>query len=225
MARHDRPSSTSSADRHRGSRATGTPRAPRGIPVQGRAVSIRWVGWTRRARRTGRSGRSATPALLGVERDVVVDQPVRSDQLYQSAGLLPPRDGTVSAHVPPSIQRLAARLADVPIGGCSPPTGPWCGGTRCGAPCTATRPRFRSPSGNFARAVIRLTPRCFPSGPSADRTPSKPSRVDAQVNHPARVLARHSHRRLSRYSSESTRLPTATREIADRMRSIRHIQV
>ncbi|MGW6007610.1 helix-turn-helix domain-containing protein [Streptomyces sp. NPDC055210] len=38
------------------------------------------------------------------------------DQLYRSAGLLPPQDGTVGAHVPPGIQRLAARLGDVPIG-------------------------------------------------------------------------------------------------------------
>ncbi|WP_097872304.1 helix-turn-helix transcriptional regulator [Streptomyces sp. rh34] len=38
------------------------------------------------------------------------------DQLYRSAGLLPPRDGTVSTHVPPGVQRLAARLGDVPIG-------------------------------------------------------------------------------------------------------------
>ncbi|MFD3926062.1 helix-turn-helix transcriptional regulator [Streptomyces sp. NPDC058614] len=38
------------------------------------------------------------------------------DQLFRSAGLLPPRDGTVSTHVPPGIQRLAARLGDVPIG-------------------------------------------------------------------------------------------------------------
>ncbi|MER5422804.1 transcriptional regulator [Streptosporangium roseum] len=38
------------------------------------------------------------------------------DQLYRSAGLLPPQDGTVSTHVPLSIQRLAARLGDVPIG-------------------------------------------------------------------------------------------------------------
>ncbi|MFG2601377.1 helix-turn-helix transcriptional regulator [Streptomyces sp. NPDC048462] len=38
------------------------------------------------------------------------------DQLYRGAGLLPPQDGTVSAHVPPGIQRLAARLGDVPIG-------------------------------------------------------------------------------------------------------------
>lgn len=38
------------------------------------------------------------------------------DQLYRSAGLLPPQDGTISEHVPPGIQRLAARLGDVPIG-------------------------------------------------------------------------------------------------------------
>ncbi|MBD0421522.1 helix-turn-helix domain-containing protein [Streptomyces sp. TRM S81-3] len=38
------------------------------------------------------------------------------DQLYRGAGLLPPQDGTVSAHVPAGIQRLAARLGDVPIG-------------------------------------------------------------------------------------------------------------
>lgn len=38
------------------------------------------------------------------------------DRLYRSAGLLPPQDGTVSAHVPAGIQRLAARLGDVPIG-------------------------------------------------------------------------------------------------------------
>ncbi|MEU6139396.1 helix-turn-helix transcriptional regulator [Streptomyces sp. NPDC047081] len=38
------------------------------------------------------------------------------DQLYRSAGLLPPQDGTVNTHVPPGVQRLAARLGDVPIG-------------------------------------------------------------------------------------------------------------
>ncbi|WP_030614535.1 helix-turn-helix transcriptional regulator [Streptomyces fulvoviolaceus] len=38
------------------------------------------------------------------------------DQLYRGAGLLPPQDGTVGTHVPPGIQRLAARLGDVPIG-------------------------------------------------------------------------------------------------------------
>lgn len=38
------------------------------------------------------------------------------DQLYRAAGLLPPQDGTIGTHVPPGIQRLAARLGDVPIG-------------------------------------------------------------------------------------------------------------
>ncbi|WP_369822049.1 helix-turn-helix transcriptional regulator [Saccharomonospora sp. CUA-673] len=38
------------------------------------------------------------------------------DQLHRGAGLLPPQDGTISAHVPASIQRLAVRLGDVPIG-------------------------------------------------------------------------------------------------------------
>lgn len=38
------------------------------------------------------------------------------DQLYRAAGLLPPQDGTVSTHVPPGVQRLVARLGDVPIG-------------------------------------------------------------------------------------------------------------
>ncbi|MGP3974778.1 helix-turn-helix transcriptional regulator [Streptomyces sp. 8N114] len=38
------------------------------------------------------------------------------DQLYRSAALLPPQDGTISVHVPPGIQRLTARLGDVPVG-------------------------------------------------------------------------------------------------------------
>ncbi|GAB3966437.1 helix-turn-helix transcriptional regulator [Actinoallomurus acanthiterrae] len=38
------------------------------------------------------------------------------DRLYRSAGLLPPQDGTISTHVPPGVQRLAARLGDFPIG-------------------------------------------------------------------------------------------------------------
>ncbi|GGL29375.1 helix-turn-helix transcriptional regulator [Nocardia jinanensis] len=38
------------------------------------------------------------------------------DRLYRSAGLLPPRDETISTQVPPGVARLAARLGDVPIG-------------------------------------------------------------------------------------------------------------
>lgn len=50
-----------------------------------------------------------------LSRTLQLSRPER-DQLYRSAGLLPPQDGTVSTHVPPGIQRLAARLGDVPIG-------------------------------------------------------------------------------------------------------------
>lgn len=38
------------------------------------------------------------------------------DHLHRAAGLLPPQDDTVRTHVPASIQRLAVRLGDVPIG-------------------------------------------------------------------------------------------------------------
>lgn len=50
-----------------------------------------------------------------LSRALQLSRPER-DQLYRSAGLLPPQDGMVSTHVPPGIQRLAARLGDVPIG-------------------------------------------------------------------------------------------------------------
>lgn len=58
--------------------------------------------------------------------------------------VLPTQDGKLSTHVPPGIQRLAARLGDEPIG-CPPSTGPWCGGTPRGAPCTAAPPPSRPP--------------------------------------------------------------------------------
>lgn len=37
------------------------------------------------------------------------------DQLFLSAGLLPPRDGTIDTHVPAGVQRLVARLGDAPL--------------------------------------------------------------------------------------------------------------
>ncbi|WP_280419972.1 helix-turn-helix transcriptional regulator [Nocardia carnea] len=37
------------------------------------------------------------------------------DHLYRLAGLLPPPPGRISRHIPPSIQRLVARLGDLPI--------------------------------------------------------------------------------------------------------------
>lgn len=38
------------------------------------------------------------------------------DQLFLTADLLPPRDGTISTHIPAGVQRLLARLGDSPIG-------------------------------------------------------------------------------------------------------------
>jgi transcriptional regulator with XRE-family HTH domain len=37
------------------------------------------------------------------------------DHLFRLAGLLPPSDRTVPRHIPPSVQRLVARLGEVPI--------------------------------------------------------------------------------------------------------------
>lgn len=63
-------------------------------------------------------GRSKNPSaqVVGALARALQLSHAERDQLYRSAGLLPPQDGTISAHVPPGIQRLAARLGDVPIG-------------------------------------------------------------------------------------------------------------
>ncbi|MCU1527760.1 MAG: family transcriptional regulator [Frondihabitans sp.] len=37
------------------------------------------------------------------------------DHLYRVAGLLPPMPGTVPSHIPPSVQRLVARLGEAPL--------------------------------------------------------------------------------------------------------------
>ncbi|KDN75100.1 helix-turn-helix transcriptional regulator [Streptomyces olindensis] len=63
----------------------------------------------------GRARNPSAQVVGALARTLQLARPER-DQLYRSAGLLPPRDGTVSTHVPPGIQRLAARLGDVPIG-------------------------------------------------------------------------------------------------------------
>ncbi|MPY61352.1 helix-turn-helix transcriptional regulator [Streptomyces spongiae] len=60
--------------------------------------------------------RNPSPQIVGALARALQLSRAERDQLYRSAGLLPPRDGTVSAHVPPGIQRLAARLGDLPIG-------------------------------------------------------------------------------------------------------------
>ncbi|MFC6884521.1 MULTISPECIES: helix-turn-helix transcriptional regulator [Actinomadura] len=63
-------------------------------------------------------GRATSPSAQVVgalARTLQLSRPER-DRLYRSAGLLPPQDGTVGTHVPAGVQRLAARLGDVPIG-------------------------------------------------------------------------------------------------------------
>jgi transcriptional regulator with XRE-family HTH domain len=62
-------------------------------------------------------GRSKNPSaqVVGALARALQLSRAERDQLYRAAGLLPPQDGTVSTHVPPGIQRLAARLGDVPI--------------------------------------------------------------------------------------------------------------
>ncbi|MBZ3904813.1 helix-turn-helix transcriptional regulator [Streptomyces griseiscabiei] len=43
-------------------------------------------------------------------------QPAERDHAYRLAGLLPPQEGTVSAHVPAGVQRMLARLGEFPVG-------------------------------------------------------------------------------------------------------------
>lgn len=63
-------------------------------------------------------GRARNPSAQVVRALARVLQLTRAerDRLHRSAGLLPPQDGTISHHVPASIQRLAVRMGDVPIG-------------------------------------------------------------------------------------------------------------
>ncbi|MFI8952239.1 helix-turn-helix transcriptional regulator [Streptomyces sp. NPDC053750] len=63
-------------------------------------------------------GRATSPSaqVVGALARALQLSRAERDQLYRSARLLPPQDGTVSTHVPAGIQRLAARLNDVPIG-------------------------------------------------------------------------------------------------------------
>ena len=62
-------------------------------------------------------GRATSPSaqvVAAIARALQLSRAER-DRLHLAAGLLPPRDGLVSRHVPPSVQRLAARLGDFPI--------------------------------------------------------------------------------------------------------------
>ncbi|MGW4794707.1 helix-turn-helix transcriptional regulator [Nonomuraea sp. NPDC004297] len=63
----------------------------------------------------GRATNPSSQVVAALARALQLSRAER-DQLHRAAGLLPPQDGTISTHVPPGIQRLAARLGDVPIG-------------------------------------------------------------------------------------------------------------
>jgi transcriptional regulator with XRE-family HTH domain len=63
----------------------------------------------------GRAKNPSAQVVGALARALQLSHPER-DQLYRGAGLLPPQDGMINVHVPASIQRLAARLGDVPIG-------------------------------------------------------------------------------------------------------------
>ena len=62
----------------------------------------------------GRARNPSSQVVGAVARALQLSRAER-DRLYRSAGLLPPQDGTVSTHVPPGVQRLVARLGEVPI--------------------------------------------------------------------------------------------------------------
>lgn len=62
----------------------------------------------------GRANRPPDQVVAAIGRALQLSRAER-DQLYAAAGLMPPRDGLVSRHVPPSVQRLTTRLGDFPI--------------------------------------------------------------------------------------------------------------
>ncbi|MET7682368.1 helix-turn-helix transcriptional regulator [Streptomyces sp. NPDC005423] len=62
-------------------------------------------------------GRATTPSasvVAALARALQLSRAER-DHLYRLARLVPPADGTVSDHLPPGVQRVLARLGDVPV--------------------------------------------------------------------------------------------------------------
>lgn len=63
-------------------------------------------------------GRSRTPSaqiVASLARALQLDR-TETDLIHQAAGLAAPRTGTVSHHVPPGVQRMIVRMADLPLG-------------------------------------------------------------------------------------------------------------
>ena len=62
----------------------------------------------------GRARNPSDQVAASLARALQLDTGER-DHLYRLAGLLPPRDSDVSRHIPPSVQRLVARLGEIPV--------------------------------------------------------------------------------------------------------------
>lgn len=63
-------------------------------------------------------GRATTPSaqvVAALARALQLD-PAERDHAYRLAGLLPPREGTITMHVPAGVQRMLARLGEYPVG-------------------------------------------------------------------------------------------------------------
>ncbi|MEO3802153.1 helix-turn-helix transcriptional regulator [Nonomuraea sp. B1E8] len=66
-------------------------------------------------------GRATSPSaqvVAGLARALQLD-PAERDHAYRLAGLLPPREGTISTHVPAGAQRMLARIEEFPVAVCS----------------------------------------------------------------------------------------------------------
>lgn len=63
-------------------------------------------------------GRASTPSaqVVGALARALQLSTAERDHAYRLAGLLPPAAGTISPHIPPGMQRVFARLSDVPVG-------------------------------------------------------------------------------------------------------------
>ena len=63
-------------------------------------------------------GRASTPSaqVVGSLARALQLTTAERDHAYRLAGLLPPPPGTISPHIPPAMQRVFARLSDVPVG-------------------------------------------------------------------------------------------------------------
>lgn len=62
----------------------------------------------------GRASSPSAQVVSALARALRLSVPER-DHLYRLAGLQPPRDGVISDHIPPGVQRVLTRLGDTPV--------------------------------------------------------------------------------------------------------------